>query len=476
MKKVFNWKRIVVFVMAVILVCTLLPANLLRVQAAESVSGSTDACNVDNLNYTFQALDGSTVSSQANGKPKLLIFFRTGCYNSRQTISYLTQVEDYGNVDIIAASIDGCANIEIESFKKAYGNSRDYVTYCYNNSGYSGCMWQYAYAAGMGRESTITLPVLVYIDANNKIQQVTNKINSGQEIIDNLNKYCSAGLEICLSPEIYKVVNVVSGVHVYWTACEGADTYYLMRRETGSDGYYTYITETAAAHYIDTTAKSGVSYDYFVYAIRYEGNVKYLDARSADVTTTFVATPDITLRVNRAVGVGLGWDKIDGATGYAIYRKPYYGNESWVRIATITNPNTTTWDDTSVKTNNGTVYRYTIRALAGEKRNILSGCRNTGRTMVRLTSRTLNSAVKASATSIKCTWGTTAQATGYEVRFMVGSTVYKTYTIGNYKTGVKTFKDLKAGQTYKIQVRSYKKIDGVGSFYSAWSTAKTVTL
>ena len=58
---------------------------------------------------------------------------------------------------------------------------------------------------------------------------------------------------------------------------------------------------------------------------------------------------------------------------------------------------------------------------------------------------------------------------------MVGSSVYKTFTVGNYKTGTKTFTGLKAGQTYKIQVRSYKKVDGMG-FYSAWSTAQNVTL
>ena len=88
----------------------------------------------------------------------------------------------------------------------------------------------------------------------------------------------------------------------------------------------------------------------------------------------------------------------------------------------------------------------------------------------------VGNAVKTGATSIKCTWSTTTQATGYEVRFMVGSTVYKTVTVGNYKTGVKTFTGLKAGQTYKIQIRTYKKVDGVGSFYSAWSTAKMVSL
>lgn len=474
-KKTFNWKRIMVFLLAVVLVCGLIPGNLSEVKAAESVNGSTDKLNMDNLTYSFQSLDGTTISSQASGKPKMLIFFKTTCYNSQQTISRLCQIEDYGDIDIVAVEAYGSSKADVSSFKDTYGNGRDYIDFCYSTSSYSTYMWRYVYAAGFNSDS-ITFPVVVYIDANNKVQQVTYSINTAQEIIDNLNTYCNAGLNIYMSPEIYKIVNVVSGVHVYWRATETADAYYVMRRAAGSDGYYSWLTTTTNAHYIDTTAVSGNAYEYLIYSLRYEGDSTYIDGLSETVTTTFVATPDITLRVNRAVGVGLGWDKIEGATGYAIYRKPYYGNEAWVRVKTITDPDITTWDDTSVKTANGTVYRYTIRALAGENRNILSGCRNTGRTMVRLTSRTLNSAVKASATSIKCSWSTTTQATGYEVRFMVGSTVYKTYTIGNYKTGVKTFTGLKAGQTYKIQVRSYKKVDGVGSFYSAWSTAQYVSL
>ena len=96
--------------------------------------------------------------------------------------------------------------------------------------------------------------------------------------------------------------------------------------------------------------------------------------------------------------------------------------------------------------------------------------------MVRLSSQVLTSAVNASSTSIKCTWTTSSRVTGYEVRFLVNGTVYKTYTIGNCTTGVKTFTGLASGQTYTIQVRTYRTVNGVGSFYSAWSTAKTVTL
>lgn len=272
----------------------------------------------------------------------------------------------------------------------------------------------------------------------------------------------------------HKITNVVSGIHVYWTAEKGVSKYGLWRSENGKNGTYKWIANPTVAHFTDTSVQSGKTYYYKVTTLNTTKNVH--SAMSDALGITFVATPDITLRVNRAVGIGLGWQKVDGATGYAIYRKPYSGNASWDRVATINDPNTTTWNDIGVKTANGSVYRYTIRALAGNNQSTLSGCRPAGRTMTRLTSPTLSSTTKASTTGIKCTWSTTAQATGYEVRFMVGNEVYKTYTIGNYKIGTKTFTELKAGKTYKIQVRTYKKVDGVGTFYSAWSTAKTISL
>ena len=96
--------------------------------------------------------------------------------------------------------------------------------------------------------------------------------------------------------------------------------------------------------------------------------------------------------------------------------------------------------------------------------------------MVRLSSQVLTSAEKSSATSIKCSWTTSSRVTGYEVRFTGSDGSVKTFTVGNYKTGTKTFTGLKSGVNYTIQVRTYKKVDGVGSFYSDWSAAKIVTM
>ncbi len=270
----------------------------------------------------------------------------------------------------------------------------------------------------------------------------------------------------------YKIANVVSGVHVYWKATEGAAKYGLWRSETGKDGTYKGSAKPTVHHVTDTKVESGKTYFYKVTAMNAAG---VHSDKSEAIGITYVSTPDITSRTNIAAGVKLGWEKVTGATGYAIYRKSYSGTDAWVRVGTISGNSTFTWTDTSVKNNNGTIYKYTIRALAGSNMKTLSGCRNAGRTMARLSSQVMTSAAKASSTSIKCQWTTSSRVTGYEVRFMVGNTVYKTFTVGNYKTGVKTFTVLKAGQTYTIQVRTYLKVDGMG-FYSDWSVAKTVKI
>ncbi len=279
------------------------------------------------------------------------------------------------------------------------------------------------------------------------------------------------GIDVPAKP--HKIANVVSGVHVYWKAVQGASKYGLWRSETGVNGTYKWVANPTVPHFTDTNVVSGKTYHYKVTAMNAAGTHS---GKSAAIGTTFVSTPDITIRKNKAAGITLGWEKVDGATGYAIYRKSGSGTDAWVRVATVDGNTTFTWQDTSVKSSNGSVYKYTIRALAGSDRSILSGCRSAGRTMVRLCSQTLTSAVPSGSTSIKCTWTTSGKVTGYEVRFMVNGKVYKTFTVGNYKTGAKTFTDLMSGQTYQIQVRTYKKLADVGTFYSAWSPARYVVL
>lgn len=262
-------------------------------------------------------------------------------------------------------------------------------------------------------------------------------------------------------------MNNVTGPRIYWKTVPGAVSYDIWKSENGKLGVYTLIGNTGTTNYLDTDVESGKIYYYSIAARDASGNATAL---SDSMGVAFVNTPDITSRVNSAYGIRLGWEQIEGATGYRIYRKSYYGTDTWKVVGEVSGNDTLTWTDNSVAKANGTVYKYTIRALYG---NTISGCHN-GRTMVRLTSCTLKSVSNSGTNAVKCSWSTNSEAKGYEVRFMVGSTVVKTFTIGNNKTSSKVFTGLPSGNDYKIQVRSCKVVSGVGAFYSAWSTAKYI--
>lgn len=272
----------------------------------------------------------------------------------------------------------------------------------------------------------------------------------------------------------YKITNVVSGVHVYWNKVEGARKYGVWRSETGKDGTYKWLANPTVPHFTDTTAVSGKTYYYRITVLHTPTNTH--SNKSEALGITFVSTPDITSRANTSKGIELGWNKISGATGYAIYRK--VGSNAWSRVATISDNSTFTWLDTAVKSGNGTTYKYTIRALAGSNMGTLSGCRNAGRTMVRLFTPTISScaahATQSGTAFVR--WNLNNRAHGYEVRFLLNGTVAKTYTVTNPQTVARSFSGLTEGKSYTVQVRSYFKTASAGTYYSAWSSPKSLTV
>ena len=263
-----------------------------------------------------------------------------------------------------------------------------------------------------------------------------------------------------------KVTNVVSGVHIYWEKPQGFDGTFNVYRSTSEQGSYSLLASTKYTDYIDKSAVSGKTY-YYKVAMVSENTVSTL---SDPLGSIFVGTPDFTSRANSVNGVNLYWQKIAGASGYAVYRSDSYpeaAKRTWKRIATIKDGSTVKYTDKSAEANK--VYYYTVRALAGTNYSTLSGCYGKGRTMVRLESLSMTYTKKKSATSIACGWTKNSAASGYEIRFMVGSAVFKTVVVGNPNTVAKTFYEMKASGTYKIQVRSYVKTSSAGTYYSGWS-------
>ncbi|MBQ4068527.1 MAG: Ig-like domain-containing protein [Lachnospiraceae bacterium] len=186
---------------------------------------------------------------------------------------------------------------------------------------------------------------------------------------------------------------------------------------------------------------------------------------------TYISAPKTLKTTNISAGIQLNWNKVSGATGYIIYRKNN-GKGSWKKIATIKGGSKITYTDKAIKKNNGIVYKYRVRAVKG----ITLSTNGKDATIVRLSTCSLKSVKKSGKTAIKCSWKKNSKVTGYRIRLIIRNKVYKTYTIKSSKTTSKLIKKLTKRKTYKVQIQSYKKVKGVGTFYSQWSGKKTVKL
>ncbi|MCD7882662.1 MAG: leucine-rich repeat protein [Lachnospiraceae bacterium] len=201
------------------------------------------------------------------------------------------------------------------------------------------------------------------------------------------------------------------------------------------------------------------------------GNSNYNSASKTVTVKVTLASGKISSLTNTSNGIKVKWSKITGATGYIVYRKTTSG--SWKRVTKITKATTTSYTDTSVKSNNGTKYSYKVVAYYGSTKG--SG---TAKTTVRLTGTTLSSVKNTSSKKLTVKWKKTTNVTGYQIQYSTS----KSFTSGSNTKSLKvkgatktseTLSGLTKGKTYYVRVRTYKTVNGT-TYYSAWSEAKKI--
>ena len=187
MKMVQQKKRWVTGGVKRLLSCMLMVAMLfgmapgaMEVKAEEP---SLKEYNKPNPSYSFTTIDDQIVTSTADGKPKVLIFFSTKCGYSRQTISNIANSDyDFSGVDIIAPEINLADKEALTTFKTKYGS--DAITFAYSIDGENTeAAWKYAEGGG-------TMPFIAYIDSSNQLRCVTKGALSAETFIANIEKYC----------------------------------------------------------------------------------------------------------------------------------------------------------------------------------------------------------------------------------------------------------------------------------------------
>ena len=161
--------------------------------------------NAENPNYTFTTLDDQTVSAKADGKPKVLIFFRPGCYYCQKTCQDLSKnIKNFSGVDVYAIeAFDGSSKAEVSNFKNTYGC--DEITFCYDKDGMNGYYaWKYIDITHVSNGNSVTTPVIIFIDSENRVQYGTSGARTWNQILEDLQDYCG-------HVETYKITYKLNG-------------------------------------------------------------------------------------------------------------------------------------------------------------------------------------------------------------------------------------------------------------------------
>ena len=149
--------------------------------------------------------------------------------------------------------------------------------------------------------------------------------------------------------------NLTNGVQIKWNSVVGATKYNVYRRVGGSSSWVLVGTTTNTS----LVDKNVVYGKYYVYSIRAINGTGYsvFDTKKTD-TIQPITAPTAKLQ-NRADGVHVSWNKVDGATKYNVYRR-LGGTSTWVYVGSTTG--TGGLDKGAVK---GKSYAYSIRAING---------------------------------------------------------------------------------------------------------------
>ena len=305
-----------------------------------------DSLNRDNPQYDNVALDGTTVTTVSFSKPKILIYFSTQCGYSQATIGEISK-NTYTGADIVAVAVNTTSVDDVTAFKNTYGN--DDICFAYKNVEDSPIaqnqMWSYVH---MNTSAThISFPVIVYIDSNNKVQNVTTGYQALSDIEENMQHYCG----------------VISDGNVYTIK-------YNPNGGTGDSIRKTYPVNTTAVVEECTYAKDGYSFSGWNTKADGSGtgykpgdaisspksNIVLYAQWNANVTLDNVVLGKF---VNIGNGVQINWKEVANAESYRIGRRAENGK--W---KVLTNSATgSSYTDTTAE--DGVTYYYTVRAING---------------------------------------------------------------------------------------------------------------
>ena len=316
--------------------------------------------------------------------------------------------------------------------------------------------------------------------------------DNGYTKISNLKIYCYSGtageqyakdngfdFEWLDKPTLAKVSGVkLSGraadaLRINWSKNASADGYIVEMYQGGKWARVAKITNNSTTTFKKSGLKAGAVYKFRIRAYKTDCKTAVYGAYSAELAarTNPSVIKGAKLGGRAADALRINWNKNASADGYIV--EMYQGNK-WVRVAKITNGNTTTFRKAGLKAS--TVYKFRVRAYKMSGSTALYG--NYSATV---TARTNPSVIKGAklggraADALRINWNKNASADGYIVEMYQGNKWVRVAKITNGNTTTFRKAGLKASTVYKFRVRAYKMSGSTALYgnYSATVTART---
>ena len=187
----------------------------------------------------------------------------------------------------------------------------------------------------------------------------------------------TAAQEIKLAaPKLGKVVSAgYNALKLNWSKVKGADGYRVFVKVNGQ---WKALGNVKGTTYVHKNLETGKSYTFTVRAYKNTKSGTVLSSYDTKGITGKAVLSVPSLRKAKRVSAKkatLSWKKVDGASGYVVYRKT--NNGRWQIIKKITKGNITSFTDK--KLSKGKKYTYTVRAYRTVgKKNIYSGYNKKG--------------------------------------------------------------------------------------------------
>lgn len=229
------------------------------------------------------------------------------------------------------------------------------------------------------------------------------------------------------------------------------------------------------SYYSDKDCKNEISepVDPGVYYVTVTADAGSDNAGVTSNTVTLTIAPQatkVTSVANATSNVTVSWNKVSKASGYYVYRST--DGKKFTKIATVKSASTVKYNDKKA-TKNGQKYVYKVVTYYNGNQTV-SSAYSAAKTGYRLSTMKVSSLTNKKGKKAYIKWTKNSKSTGYQIKYVTGKSKAKTVKASS-KAKTKTISKLKKGKTYKVRIRSYKKVSNV-TYYSEWSKQKSVKI